>query len=186
MEAPMPTDAARPNGNPSAQGLRDPKITRQGLIEAIGLLIAHLPDNVLYMLWKLLSYPPAQLRRAQMMIVNCPESADLFYDAIRLDRIIRYLDAKTEESLLADVDNAEAKAEVRRVIEQFRGRVGMGITILRTMLGEVSQKYKLSFRGLSRLGAYNKIYERSGQKLFERGGDGAQASPDKPTWVEVR
>jgi hypothetical protein len=182
MEAPMTTDAARPNGN--GQGVRDPKITRQGLIEGIVLLLAHLSENVLYMLWKILSYPPAQLRRAQLMIVNCPESADLFYDAIRLDRIIRYLDAKTEESLLGDVDNAEAKAEVRRIIEQFRGRVGMGITILRTQLGEVAQKYKISFRGLSRLGAYDNIYERSGQKLFERG-EGSQ-TPDKQTSVEAR
>jgi hypothetical protein len=62
----------------------------------------------------------------------------------------------------------------------------MGITILRTMLGEVSQKYKLSFRGLSRLGAYNRIYERSGQKLFERGGDDAQVQAEKPTSVEAR
>ena len=143
--------------------------TREGLVQAIGLLLVHHPENVLHTLWNLLSYPPMQLRRAQLMILNCAESADLFYDAIRMDRIVRYLDAKGEEGLLGEIETAEAKGEARKAIEEFRGRLGLAITILRTQLGELAQRHKISFRGLACLGAHAKVYERSGQRFFARG-----------------
>jgi hypothetical protein len=162
---------------PKENGTKKPEVNREGLVEALKLVIAHLPENALYTLWRMLSYPPALLRRAQVMIINSSESADLFYDACRLDRILRYIDSKHEEGLMNEVQNVEAKKEIRQAIEQLRGRLGMAITILRSQLGEVAQKYQVSFRGLSRLGAFDKIYERAGQKLFNRGPETPEPAP---------
>jgi hypothetical protein len=158
---------------------RNPEVSREGLVQALKLMLIHLPENALYTLWKLVSYPPALLKRAQVMIINSSESADLFYDACRLDRIVRYLDAKHEENLMSEVENSEAKKEVRQAIDQLRGRLGMAITILRSQLGEIAQKYKISFRGMSRLGTYEKVYERSGQRLFSREAAPAPQVPPK-------